>query len=183
MGEKDAADESLDIRFIRGDARETGLPGNQFDKVMIMASSFGYFVDDRENLRILKEVYRLLKRSGLLLLDLPDRSYVISHFRPFSEHHINENIKVTRERKLENDIMYCRETVNSKKGEMIRISIYCIQLYASDRITCLLNDAGFHRVCCKIGFMDRAGEGDYGCLTNRMVVTATKRIHPASGPG
>jgi hypothetical protein len=34
--------------------------------------------------------------------------------------------------------------------------------------------AGFSSVICQENFMNREAEGDYGCMTNRMLVTAKK---------
>ena len=38
---------------------------------MILGSSFGYFIDEAENRKMLLEAFRLLQPGGLLLMDLP----------------------------------------------------------------------------------------------------------------
>jgi len=175
LGKERAKEEGLNTIFIQGDARNTGLPGQSFQFIIIMASSFGYFVNEDENKKILNEAFRLLMPEGTLLLDLPDRDYVLQNFKPFSRHKVNEDITVSRERELRDDIIYSRETVTSKKGGCIRDSTYCTRLYSSEKITDLMYSAGFPAVICKRNFMNREAEGDYGCMTNRMLVTA-KRI-------
>ncbi|MBW2609946.1 MAG: hypothetical protein JRC68_06350 [Deltaproteobacteria bacterium] len=45
-----------------------------------MASSFGYFSDEGNNEKILRESFRLLMQEGLLLLDLPNRDFVLKIF-------------------------------------------------------------------------------------------------------
>ena len=72
LGRESARKEGLDIQFVQGDARDTGLPGQRFRIVILMASSFGYFVDEGEDRKILEEIFRLLMPKGLLLLDLPN---------------------------------------------------------------------------------------------------------------
>lgn len=37
-----------------------------------------------------------------------------------------------------------------------------------------MHSAGFSTVTCEKDFMDRDGKGDYGSMTNRMVVIANK---------
>ncbi|MFQ6002762.1 MAG: class I SAM-dependent methyltransferase [Candidatus Zixiibacteriota bacterium] len=175
LGKKRARQEKLNTVFIQGDARDTGLPGQSFQFIIIMANSFGYFVNEDENKRILSEAFRLLMPNGTLLLDLPDRDYVLQNFKPFSCHKVNEDITVSRERELGDDIIYSQEKVISKKLGYIRNRTYCTRLYSPEKITDLMYSVGFLAIICQRNFMNRAAEGDYGCMTNRMIVTA-KRI-------
>jgi len=175
LGKERAKEEKLNTIFIQGDARNTSLPGQSFQFIIIMASSFGYFVNEDENRKILQEAFRLLKPEGTLLLDLPDKDYVLQNFNPFSCHKVNEDITVSRERELGNDIIYSREIVTSEKRGCIRERTYCTRLYSPEKISDLLYSVGFSSVTCKKDFMNREAEGDYGCMTNRMIVTAKRK--------
>ena len=174
LGKETAKESKLNTVFSHGDARNTGLPGQSFQFIIIMASSFGYFVNEDENKKILNEAFRLLMPKGTLLLDLPDRDYVLQNFKPFSCHKVNEDITVSRERELGDDIIYSRETVMSKKGGCIRNRTYCTRLYSPEKISDLMYSAGFSSIICKRNFMNREAEGDYGCMTNRMIVIAKR---------
>ena len=174
LGKERAKQEQLDTIFIQGDARNTGLPGQSFQFIIIMASSFGYFVSENENLRILNEVFRLLMPEGTLLLDLADRDYVLQNFKPFSCHKVNEDIAVSREKELVNDIIYSREMVMSREQGCIRNRTYCTHLYRPEKLTNILHSAGFSSVTFRKDFMNREAKGDYGCMTNRMIVTAKR---------
>jgi len=175
LGKKQAGNDKLKVNFIQGDARKTGLPDEQYEFVLVMASSFGYFIDENENKAILNEIYRLLKLGGHLLLDLTDRDFCIQNFKPESIHNVDEDIHVKRERFLENDVIYSREIIQSRKKGTIRDSTYCIRLYSPDLITDLLLASGFTWIDCQRDFMNRKSFGDLGCMTNRMVVTGCKR--------
>ncbi len=187
LGEKRAKQEGLNTIFVQGDARNTGLPGQSFQFIIVMGSSFGYFVDEKENKKILNEAFRLLLSQGTFLLDLPDRDYVLQNFNPFSCHKVNEDITVSRERELGDDIIYCRETVISEKRGCIRDGTYCTRLYSPEKISDLLSSVGFSSITCKKDFMSRGAEGDYGCMTNRMIVIAEKNLETlnaiSSSPG
>jgi len=174
LGKKRAEQEELGTTFIQGDARNTGLLEQSFQFIIIMASSFGYFVDEDENKKILKEAFRLLMPKGSLVLDLPDRDYVLKNFRPFSSHNVNEDITVSRERELGDDIIYSRETVTNGKKDCIRDRRYCTRLYSPEKISDLIYSTGFSSITCKKDFMSREAVGDYGCMTNRMIVKAKK---------
>jgi len=176
LGEKRAKQEGLNTIFIQGDARNTGLRRQSFQFIIIMASSFGYFADEDENKKILNEAFRLLLPKGTLLLDLPDRDYVLQNFNPLSCHKVNEDITVSRERELGDDIIYSRETVTSEKKGCICNRTYCIRLYSPEKISDLMYSVGFSSITCKKDFMSRGAEGNYGCMTNRMFVTAKKNL-------
>jgi D-alanine-D-alanine ligase len=177
LGGKRARQEALNTVFIQGDARDTGLPGESFKCIIIMASSFGYFLDENENKKILNEAFRLLIPGGTLLLDLPDRDYMLKNFKTFSSHRINEDILVSRTKKLADDVIYGRETVTSQEKGCIRDRTYCIRLYSPEKISKLINSAGFSSITFKKDFMNRETRGDYGCMTNRMIITAKKLLN------
>ncbi len=176
LGRKQAEKDKHNTKFILGDARNTGLPGESFDYIIIMASSFGYFSDEGENRKILNECYRLLNSNGTLLLDLPNKEYVLKNFKSRSNHKINDEISVSRERKLGKNIMFCREKVISNIKGCIRNNTYCIRLYSPKRITNLMRSSGFSSVNCQKDFINRGNKGDYGFLTNRMIVTGRKAV-------
>lgn len=174
LGMKRAYDEKLNTAFIRGDARDTRLPDQGFQFIMVMGSSFGYFHDDNENMRILREAHRLLQQKGTLLVDLPDRDHVVKNFKACSSHKINEDITVNRTRELGDEIIYTQENVLSTKRGCVRNRTYCIRLYSHEKISDMMYAAGFSSVLFKKDFMNRESEGDYGCMTNRMIVLAKK---------
>ena len=64
LGRDKAGQQGLPVCFVQADARETGLAGERFDFVLVMANSFGYFPDDSDNLQILCEAYRLCRPGG-----------------------------------------------------------------------------------------------------------------------
>ena len=174
LGSKKAEEEKLSTVFIRGDARDTGLSAQSFRFIVIMANSFGYFIDDEENRRILSEAFRLLMPGGTLIMDLTDRDNSLQNFKPFSRHSVSEDITVSRERELVDDIIYSREKVVSRERGCLRDATYCTRLYSPERISALMRSAGFLSVTCHRNFMNREAEGDYGFMTNRMIAIAKK---------
>lgn len=173
-GQKEAQKQRLKTEFMQGDARKTDLPPGSFESILVMGGSFGYFVRNEENKKILKEAFRILKPGGTLLLDLPDKGYVIKNFAPVSSHETGETLKVTRNRKLEQNVICCRETVTCSIKGRLRDNTYCIRLYSPDEIRRMLKDVGFTDITFQEDFMDRQEKGDYGTMTNRMVVKSIK---------
>jgi D-alanine-D-alanine ligase len=174
VGKERAEAEDLNTRFVRCDARKTNLPDACVRIVIVMASSFGYFEHHGEDQKILREVYRLLKPMGKLLLDLPDRAHVHENFIPQSWHEANEDIVVCRQRRLADEALTCREMVISKTKGLIRDETYRINLYSREKIEAMLKSAGFERIFLQKDGPTHDEEGDYGCMTNRMIVIAQK---------
>ena len=73
LGRERAQREGLKTKFIQRDARDTGLPDQRYQFIIIMANSFGYFIDEKEDKKIIHEAFRLLMSGGSLLLDLPNK--------------------------------------------------------------------------------------------------------------
>ncbi len=174
LGRDMAQRDGLNTLFMRRDARDTGLPGGRFRIIIVMASSFGYFVDEGENEQILREAFRLLAPKGLLFLDLPHREYMLENFAPQSWHEANEEIVVCRKRRLDEDVVYGREMVISKAKGIIRDATYCTRLYSPEKIKAMLTSAGFALVTIQKDFVSHAEKGNYGLMTNRMIVIAGK---------
>ena len=174
LGKERARKEGLNTLFIKNDARCTDLPDERFGIIIVMASSFGYFVDECENEKILLEASRLLMPEGTLLLDLPNRDYVLKNFSPESWHEADDEIVVCRQRRLEEDILYSREKVVSKSRGGIRDETYCTRLYSEEKIIEMLASAGFSSINAQKDYISHEKREDYGCMTNRMIVIAHK---------
>lgn len=57
------------IKFIKKDMRKINFK-NEFDLVINMFTSFGYFENEDDNLLVLKNIYQSLKNNGYFILDL-----------------------------------------------------------------------------------------------------------------
>jgi hypothetical protein len=115
-----------------------------------------------------------ITHKGSLLLDLPNSEYVLKNFRPHSWHEANDEIVVCRQRVIEDDIVYSREMVISKDKGLVRDANYCTHLYSQEKITALLTSAGFDSITFPDTFVSNERKGEYGLMTNRMIVIAEK---------
>jgi len=171
-GKDRAAAEGLRVSFLRADARSTGCSGGRFDCVLLMANSFGYFSEDEENLRVLREARRVCRPGGRFLLDLLDRTAVIRRFRPFSCHRIPGKAAVIRVRERDDRWIRVHETVLSATGGVLRERRYGERLFTARRLRTILAQAGFAEIRMKRGFSSHARAGDYGFMNSRVMVTA-----------
>jgi len=88
------------LKFRTGDMREPQ-GNNEFDLVLNLFTSFGYFETEEDNLRVLSSIRQSLKPGGLLLLDFMNTEKVIRELIP--ENQVQRNgITFHLSRKLEN---------------------------------------------------------------------------------
>ncbi|NQU63354.1 MAG: class I SAM-dependent methyltransferase, partial [SAR324 cluster bacterium] len=69
------------IIFKEGDARKLSFPTDMFDFVLLAGNSFGYFESVKDDLTVLKEINRILKPFGKLLIDITDGEYTRENFQ------------------------------------------------------------------------------------------------------
>ena len=77
-----AAQAGVTVEWRRADMRD--IPSEwsgQFDAVISIWNSFGYFADDHENQRVLASAAQALKPGGRLLIDVSNRDRVVSTYR------------------------------------------------------------------------------------------------------
>lgn len=77
---KNSHSSGLKIEYVKGDMRKLPFE-NRFDAVVNIFTSFGYFLQDKDDLKVLKGVHKALKERGLFLLDLKNREQLIRNFQ------------------------------------------------------------------------------------------------------
>jgi len=173
-----------DVRFREGDARKFTLSKEEFDCVLLMGNSFGYFDQEVEDLSVLNAVKRTLRSRGQVAIDLTDGDWMKLHFEPRSWEWIDGNQFVCRERSLsaDNDRLISREVVvHAEKGVMAD-QFYAERLYSKERITRLLEQAGFDDIKFHTDIQATSTRGDdLGMMAQRNFLTARapKRELPA----
>jgi D-alanine-D-alanine ligase len=168
----------LNIIFKEGDARKLPFANDNFDFVLIAGNSFGYFDSDKEDIRILKEVMRVLKPHGKLLIDITDGKYMQEHFDPRSWEWIDKNYFVCRERSLSKNLdrLVSREVITHVTKGVIADQFYAERLYSDEDLSNLLKKAGFedYHNYLKVSSESKRNQ-DLGMMAERIVVTTVAR--------
>ncbi len=84
-------EKSVEIEFIKEDMRKFKREG-EFDIVLNLFTSFGYFEDNDENLQVLKNVYKSLKPNGKFILDVLGKEVIARIFKGKEWKEINGDI-------------------------------------------------------------------------------------------
>ncbi len=163
---------NYNVLFKEGDARKLPFANDSFDLVLIAGNSFGYFDSKNDDIRILREVMRVLKPCGQLLIDITDGSYIREHFDRRSWEWIDKNYFVCRERSLSKDCERLVSREHVTKG-VVADQFYAERLYSSEDLKKLLTEVGFtdfHNYS-KLSTESKRQQ-DLGMMAERVVVTA-----------
>ncbi len=168
--------EGLSVNFKEGDARKLPYPVDTFDIVMILGNSFGYFESTEDDLKILKEVFRVLKPNGKFLIDVADGNYLRENYSPRSWEWIDNKHFVCRERSLssDNQRLISREVISNIHKGVIVDQFYAERLYSRESLNEILTQTGYKN----INFMgdyatDSKRNQDLGMMERRIIVTAS----------
>lgn len=74
------------VQFIHWDMRNLNFKYGSFDAIINIFSSFWYFIDKSEDEKFIKESYRIMKKWGKLIMDLPNPYNKLASFK---EHFIS----------------------------------------------------------------------------------------------
>ena len=175
---KNAKKNGLIVKFKEGDARNLPFQPDTFDAIMILGNSFGYFETIQEDLRVLKETFRVLKPWGKILLDLTDGDYLMKNYQPRSWEWIDKNLFVCRERSLSLDLqrLISREVVNHVNKGVLVDQFYAERLYSKDKISDMLEKVGFSDIIDYGTISPNSSRNqDLGMMEQRIIITASAK--------
>ncbi|MBU1599372.1 methyltransferase domain-containing protein [bacterium] len=173
-----AKKEGLSLKFKEGDARKLSYPNDTFDTVMILGNSFGYFETVQDDLRVLQEVFRVLKPWGNLLIEISDGAYLRDNFQPRSWEWIDKKLFVCRERSLSLDKqrLTTREVVTNVEKGVIADQFYAERLYTKESIQELLKTGRFSDIILHGTISSESVRNqDLGMMERRIIVTTSIR--------
>jgi D-alanine-D-alanine ligase len=169
-----AKKENISVRFREGDARKLPFPPDTFEVVMMLGNSFGYFETVQDDLRILKEIFKVLKPWGRLLLDVTDGEYLKKNFQNRSWEWIDKKLFVCRERTLsvDEERLISREIVTDVTKGIIADQFYAERLYTRDNLLKLFEKAGFSDTAIHGEISTSSARNqDLGMMERRIIIT------------
>ncbi len=167
--------EGLPVIFREGDARKLPYSTDAYDVVMILGNSFGYFESMDDDIKILKEVLRVLKPQGRFLIDVADGNYLRDNFNPRSWEWLDKNHFVCRERSLavDNERLISREVISNIKKGVIVDQFYAERLYTRENLKDILYKSGFRNIQIHDEYNTESERNqDLGMMERRIIMTA-----------
>ena len=173
-----AREERLNAHFMKSDIRQLSYR-SEFDAVVNLFSSFGFFPAERDDLKTLEGVGKGLKPGGKLLMDLLNKEWLMRHFEPnFWEQVEDSRGALVLDRvsfNFETGRLDNHRTLVSKDGTR-QPSFLSLRVYTLTEIKRLIAEAGLQYRQSWGGFDGSA----YGMDSPRMIVLAEK---PPEGRG
>ena len=156
-------------KLVRADYRELGLGDETFDAAFNLFTSLGY-LGDEEDTKVLREIRRVLKPGGKLVLETMHRDRLVSGFRERDWMLMGEGRLHLQQRTWDpvTGVAQTTQTVIDGKGER-ESRTFSVRTYAATELLRMLDVAGFSAAKAYGSF-----EGDPLTATSRLVILATR---------
>lgn len=130
---------NIPVMYMRADAREIPFT-EEMDFVFNLFTSFGYFLKDEENEKIIQQVYKALKPGGLFLFDYLNPDYLRAHLVPTS-HSKQDGLEIIQQRSISKDFVQ-KQIIIKEKGESTRKYEERVKLYTAEQLKDMLTTQG-----------------------------------------
>jgi SAM-dependent methyltransferase len=167
----EAARSNLGIEFVRNDMRQF-VRSNSFNLVINLFTSFGYFDDKADDLKVLQNAYQSLQPGGAVLIEMMGKETLARKYQPTSSTQgADGSLLIERHEICEDWTRVRNEWILVKDGKAQAFS-FKIRLYSGQEIKDLLGRAGFE-VANVYGDLDGS---EYCINANRLIAIGRKSI-------
>lgn len=137
---KVARRESPDAPYIRADMRELPFADETFDLVVNLFTSFGYFEEDAEHVRVLRCVRAAMRSGGVLVIDFFNARQIEADLVPYDERTEN-GITIEQRRAITADGRFVEKKITlPEKG---REYVERVRLFTASDLSEMVESAGF----------------------------------------
>ena len=137
---KFARREAKGAPYVRGDMREIPFASDSFDLVVNLFTSFGYFDDDREHVRVLACVWSSLKPGGTLVIDFLNAAQVREYLVPYDER-VENGVTIEQRRRISPDNRFVEKRITLRESG--KDYIERVRLLSPKDLERMLISAGF----------------------------------------
>jgi 2-polyprenyl-3-methyl-5-hydroxy-6-metoxy-1,4-benzoquinol methylase len=142
IADKRKNDKNLEIQFINADIRNICF-NLQFDVIVNLFTSFGYFERDEENFSFMNNARKFLKPGGYFILDYFNGKKVIDSLVPLSERKLDDLI-ITEKRTYENNRVIKKISIEDNGNEYNFSE--SVRVYTLEEILNSLNPLGYKAI-------------------------------------
>jgi SAM-dependent methyltransferase len=164
-----AARENLGIELVHSDMR-TFVRREAFDGALSMFTSFGYFEDAAEDLRVARNVCESLRPGARLVIDMSGKEVVAAKFRERDWNRSADGTIVIEERRVLDGWAKLESRWIEMRGTERRESTVVVRAYSGVELSMLMKEAGFREVATH----GSLAATPYDHRAERLVAVATK---------
>lgn len=126
--------------YVRGDMRILPFRAESFSLVVNLFTSFGYFNDDGDHRKVLREIAAVTEPGGTFVLDYLNAEEVVANLKPSDERMVN-GIVVEQKREITADRKFIEKRITLR--ETGKSFIERVRLFTRAELELLLDRAGF----------------------------------------
>jgi SAM-dependent methyltransferase len=135
-------------KLVCADYRELPQPDESFDAALNLFSSLGYF-GDAEDTRALREIRRVLRPDGRLVIEIMHRDALVRHFREQDWHLVGEGRMLLEQRTFDPAAGIAQTTQTLIETDGTRDSrTFSLRVYTATELLAMLSVAGFAETRC-----------------------------------
>jgi len=165
---EDAKYENLNIEYIKSDAREFVRPG-YFDTIVNLYISFGYFEDQDDDLKVLRNVYESLKKGGAFIIETLGKEIAVRDFIEAEWFERAGATLLTEYEPVDSWTFLKNRWIIIKDNKRLE-KTFVQRLYSASELRALLQKAGFETITI-YGDWD---ETPYDQHANKLIVVCNK---------
>ena len=158
----------VEVSLVEKDMRDYVEPG-AFDAVVNTFTSFGYFEDPEDDLRVLRNAHASLAPGGTLLVDVVGKEVLARLDQEVALSEQDGRVLVQRDTVFA-DWSRLRSDWFSVDGDRVDRASLVLRLYSAVELRSLFHEAGFAEVRCYGGYRGTP----YDRTADRLVVVGTK---------
>lgn len=162
-----AAGAGVSIELVRADMRVFARP-DRFDLALSLFTSFGYFEDRRDDLRVLRNVHRSLRAGGALVMDVMSKERLARVFQASASQKAPDGALLLQRHEIVDDWTRVKNEWTIIREGRARTFEFTVRVYSGQELRDLLGTAGFPHVTL-YGGLDRR---PYGLDAERLVAVA-----------
>jgi len=164
-----AKKENVSVEWIQDDIRKFVKP-DTFDLALNMFTSFGFFDDKSDDLRVLKNIFKSLKNRGILVMDSMCKERMARIFQPTTSTELDDGSFLVQRHEIFDDWSRVRnEWILISKGKATSFK-FNLTIYSGQELKQLLQNAGFSKVTL---YGNLEGE-PFRLDSTRLVIVAVK---------
>lgn len=161
--------ESVNVELLQDDMRHFVRP-EAFDLVINLTTSFGYFDDKKDDLRVLGNIYRSLRKGGVLVIDVMGKEVLAKGFMPTTSTELGDGRILVQRHEVFDEWTRIRNQWIVIEGESTTTFRFHLTVYSGQELKELLLQVGFVEVRL-FGGVDGS---EYGLKARRLVAVARK---------
>ncbi len=159
----------VQVEWVQDDMRSFSRE-NEYDLVVNLFSSFGYFATPDDDAQVLGNVYKSLKSGGIFIMDLIGKELLARVFQPTLSSELEDGRVLVQRQKIINDWEQVENQWILLQGENNRKFSFKMRLYSARELRTLLLQSGFQNVTVFGGLEGSA----YDSTAGRLVLVAGK---------